>query len=157
MSRIVDVLDALVAAVAGINGTGSYTNDLSATGAVFVASGFPQGAPDKCVWIFPGGIDTEVAGLGVANITQWKRTMTFGVNGFIPGTADTPYARYVAAASLYDDIWTALMSNRQLGGSVIDTTISDVLALDGSDAGFPGVGVCSMTVTVFWRGTLGAP
>lgn len=157
MSRLTDIKSALKTAIAGINGTGSYTYDLSATGAVFVASGFPAGAPDTCVWLFPGPVSTEVAGIGTANITQWKREQTWGVNGFVPGAADTPEARIEAANLLYDDIWLAILSNRTLGGNVIDINVSDVLALDGADAGFAGRGVVSMTLTMFWRGSLTAP
>lgn len=157
MSRLTDIKDALVTALAGINGTSPYTYDLSATGAVFVASGFPDGAPQTCVWLFPGPIETEAAGIGIATLAQWSRRQTWGINGFVPGAADTPDARIEAANALFDDIWHALHVDRQLGGNVIEMVLSEVLAFDGTDAGFAGRGVVSMTATLTWRAGLTTP
>lgn len=155
--RLNDIMDRLVLTIQAVNGTGSYTYDLSATGRVFVAGGIPDGAPDLCVWLVQGSVNAEPAGLGAASLTRWKWTANVAVNGFVRATADTPYARIVAANKLYADLWRALMANRKLNtGSadlVIDMTLSEMQALEGGivNAAFAGQGVCAFVVTLTWQ------
>lgn len=155
--RLNDLIAELKATISGINATGSYVNDLSATGRVFVASGRPDGAPDLCVWIAQLAVGAEVSGMGQGGQAKWRWTVTYEINGFAPGTADTPEARITAANILYADIWIALMADRQRNNGsralAYETVLSEMAAIDGEAAGFAGVGVCSFTATVTWAAT----
>lgn len=156
-NRINEINAKLIAVIAAINGAGGYTNDLSATGRVFIAGGRPDGAPDLCVWIVQGAIEMTSAGIGGGPNSKDRWTATYAINGFAPATADTPYARLTAANLLYQDLHTALRGSRLLNdGSrnlVYESTLSEMVAMDGGDIGFAGVGVVSFVLTYMFEAT----
>jgi len=156
-NRLNDINTKLLALFATINGTGAYTNDLSATGRVFLAGGRPDGAPDLCVWLVQGAVEVAPASVGGGAASKHRWTATYAVNGFVPATADTPAARLTAANILFQDLFTALMTSRQLNDGarnlVYDVGLSEMVALDGSDIGFSGMGVCSFQLTFNFEAT----
>lgn len=157
-NRLNDINTKLLAVVAGINATGTYTYDLSTTGRVFLASGRPDAAPDLCVWLVQGEVECEPAGHGNGAASKHRWTVSYAVNGFTPATEDSPAARISAANVLYQDLFYAIVhQNRHLNdGSrnlVNEVNVSQMVALDGADVGFAGLGVVSFVLTYTFEAT----
>ena len=113
-----DVLDAVKAALATINGAGSYTLNLSTTGRVIegLPADFPEVLSAAVVYVDGGDIiSTHAPELG-----RYRRDFTIPILGFTPANADTPVSRKRMALTMFDDICRALETDRSLGGLVID-------------------------------------
>jgi len=152
-NRLDDIQTRLVAQLATIDGAGAYTNDLSATGRVFVANARPDGAPDLCVWLAQGEIASSREG---APLGMYVWTVTYGVAGFAPATADTPAARISAANGLLADLVACIDANRALNDGtrdlVHDIWLTQMESVDGAAIDFAGQGVCSFLLTLTWIG-----
>lgn len=154
-NRLNDIQAQLLTQLATIDGTGGYTYDLSPAGRVFVGASRPDGGPDLCVWLYQGEIRMDPEGDVPLGVYRWS--VTYGVAGFVPATADTPQARIMAANHLFADLWTCIHGNRALNNGtrdlVYDIGLAEMQSLDGASVGFSGVGVCSFTLTMFWQAT----
>lgn len=141
------VIDAVMAALAGINGAGSYANNLSGAGAV--VEGDP---PDQsvvlstvCAFVDTGDLLAEHA----PELGRYRRNLAVQVYGFVPAAADTPTSRKRAALSLLDDICRAMEADRSLGGLVIDLTVQG-RAFTGSGWGASSIGVAFAEIQAYW-------
>lgn len=151
--RLNDIQDALVAALQTIDGSGDYTNDLSATGRVIVASNRPDGAPDLSVWLSQGMVSVSITDDVPLGLFRWE--VEYDVAGFAPATADTPAARIQAANTLLADLWTCLVANRVLNDGtrdlVFDIHITEMASVDGAASDFAGCGVVVMSLVLHWN------
>lgn len=141
------VIDAVLAALATINGTGVYENNLSVTGQV--VEGDP---PDQsvalssvCVFVDTGSLISENA----PELGRFRRELVVQVYGFVPAAADTPKSRKRATLSLLDDICAAIEADRSLGNLVIDLIVQG-RAFTGSGWGAPSIGVAYAEIVVYW-------
>lgn len=148
-SSVTTIKNAIKAQLASIDGSGSYTYDLSAAGRIIVGQGIPEGAPDLCLWLAQGPLDCPPG----ESLIRYKFSLTMYVSAFVPAAADTPESRLDAANDMMKDILLALNSTatkRILGGLVWDTTLS-FGAADGQDFGRPGCGVVGGEITLTWE------
>lgn len=141
------VIDAVVAALATINGAGVYANNLSVSGQVI--EGDP---PDQsvalsgvCAYVDTGSLISENA----PELGRFRRELVVQIYGFVPAAADTPSARKRATLSLLDDICAAIEGDRSLGGLVIDLIVQG-RSFTGSGWGAPSIGVVYAEVIAYW-------
>jgi len=141
------VIDAVVAALATINGAGVYANNLSGVGAVI--EGDPPDQSDVlttvCAFVDTGSITSEHA----PELGRYRREIVVQVYGFVPASADSPTSRKRATLSLLDDICYAIEADRSLGSLVIDLIIQG-RTFTGSGWGAPSIGVVYAEVVAYW-------
>ena len=115
-ATLITVWDALITAVRGIDGSGSYTHDLSGTGAVGrVRGGQPMVGPPFATVVFDEAPTSHDVQLG-----SYRRDLQFTIVGWGLTGADTDEARSEAAANMFDDLCRACESDRTLGGIVYE-------------------------------------
>lgn len=123
------VWDALLAALAGVDGSGSYTHDLSGAGRVArvrVAQPLISGAFVTCVFDDAPSRHDIVLG-------TYRRDLQFTIVGWGVTGADTDEARQEAACNMMDDVMRAVEADRSLGGLVYDV-LCHGRSFIGSDA-----------------------
>lgn len=153
MSRERNIVDQVVANLQTINGSsGGYTYDLSGSDQVIVGDQFnPIRLP--CAYVFVGGVDT-VQEPGVTVLTQYDRTMTLNIIGFVNATNDSPGELMLRALDFQSDVMKCLESDRSLGngGSVLcdDLEISG-RTFRGSDLDLPMTGIAALIVSIRYR------
>lgn len=156
-SRAADIMDYLATQLATINGAGGYHYDLSGNGRIIIGSEAPTpGAvsshPAMCfVTDFRTGTSTG------PSLNQFTRTMEAEIVAFAATGDDSPLSRAKAAANIAADIDTALTgtSARRSGGTgLFRDAVTQSNTRDGNALGFKGCGVCSMTVTFTYTGSL---
>jgi len=147
MSTTGDIIDAVLSALAGINGAGAYTNNLSASGAVI--EGDPPDQSDVlttiCAFVDTGSMTSEQA----PELGRFRRELVIQVYGFVPAAADTPKSRKRATLSLVDDICYAIEADRSLGNLVIDLVVQ-ARTFTGSGWGAPSIGVAYVEIVAYW-------
>lgn len=137
------VLTALKSALQGIDGTGSYTYDLSGTDSVVlgeVADAFkvPQ------VLLFVDNLTVEPFELPTERMRLTVRAV-----GFVGAASDSAEARLLAAADLQQDIFLATRADRSLGATVIDVRREAGVYQYQAETG-DLFGVADVTITVDW-------
>lgn len=148
-SRPNDIVTYLTTALAAINATGTYTNDLSATGRVFVSQGIPTSAPVPSVQIAQGNIPTVDEG---STLTQFTFTPEYYIAGTVAGASNTPGARLTAANTLIADIFQAVMVDRTFGG-LLEFCNIEFDVVEGEQYGRAGCAVVLATIRVEWQST----
>lgn len=141
-SKLRQVRDAIASALAGINGSGSYSYDLSPTGRVILG---PQIFPDvslPCVNVTTNPFRTT-PGRQLGWYTLESVTYLVGRVG---ADSDSSADREGNALDLANDLTLAVMADRTLGGVVHDVQVSGGAA-DGATLDLYELGVCSLTVT----------
>ena len=140
MSTLRSVRDAIATALADVNGTGSYTHDL--TGAIvtgpqlFTDMSLPAANVHSPRWSSTSGLQ-----LG------WRtRTIIVDVLGRIGASSDSSGDREGNACDLGDEMTTALEADPTLGGVVHDLEITGG-SVDGASLDLYELGVCLLTVT----------
>lgn len=118
--RVTQIREALAALLATINGTGSYTINLSATDAVKYGLPPVEGAHAQSAWISNAGVRKEREG---ADLTSWLWRASFRVVVFVTSD-DTAAARLTAIEQALADIHTAIEVDVTLGGLAYDTSAS---------------------------------
>jgi hypothetical protein len=129
-SYLADALQGLVTALATINGTGSYTYDLSSSDRVIVGMvDIPPQFP--CVMLA-----TVTAGRGETGNTleAFTHEWTVDLVGFVSSSTSTAAERWYAAANLHADVLRMIKLNRTLGGTCRDVT-PGAEWISGSEAG----------------------
>ena len=126
-----DVLDAVIAAIEGINGApGGYTFDLSdgnRTTEDRIDS--PPRLP------FVAVVLDDIRSTNGPAIGDYNRTMKVRIVGWPPVTGDSTRARRNAALYMLGDISRAIEADRSLGALVLDVTLDGtaVIAADGAE------------------------
>lgn len=142
--------DALKTALAGINGTGSYTYDLSATGVVRYGRPTEEGGvrcPSCWLW-YEGGDDEQIELVG-----QMRRAR-FAIQAAVQTTTASMEAAADAAMDLIADLRRAVLAEPTLGGLVTMAHAADA-TVDGDEAGIPGGAVAVVMVEVEWLADMG--
>ncbi len=145
------IVGAVVSALQGIDGTGSYVHDLSGTDRVQIGRPTPESQRLPGCWVAIASLDSEHG----PELGGYLRRLVVEVEARAPATADTTSERTLIAADLLDDVAAALEADRSLGGRVNDLLLTGI-ALAGDEAGIPGVALAMARVEIEWWATSGA-
>ena len=153
MSRERNIVNQIVDNLQGINGsTGGYTYDLSGDDQVIIGDQFnPIRLP--CAYVFVGGVD-PVQEPGITVLTQYDRTMTVNVIGFVNATNDSPGELMLRSLDFQSDVMKCLESDRSLGNG--GTVLCDDIEISGrtfrgADLDLPMTGIAALIVSVRYR------
>jgi len=149
------ILEAVVSALKTIDGTGSFTYDLSGDDQVLVGRG-SRPARVPAAFVAVEGLDTAQVP-GQTPLTRYDRTLTLTVVAFAQASDDKPGSVHAASLDLQDDVMRALEADRSLGGLVYDLEIVSQL-YDGAelDARASGLGIVALAVRCRYAETGGA-
>ena len=149
-NRLNDIRDRLVAVFSGINGSGSYTYDLSQPGRVLVGVAVAGSTPDVSLSLVQGDVEMEPG----PTLTRYSYRVTWHVGATAPASADTPDARLTAANLMLADLILALTGHRHLNNGTRDLVRDAVLtfrAADGQSFGWAGHGVVAGEIVCEWE------
>ncbi len=143
MATTRSVLVALKAALQAVDGSGSYTYDLSGADSVILgevtdAFKLPQ------VLLFVDNVVVEPF-----ELTTERMRLSVRAVGFVGASTDTAEGRLLAAVDLQQDILAATRTDRSLGGTVIDMQRSASAYQYEAETG-DLFGVADVTITVQW-------
>ena len=147
------ILNQIKTQIANVNGSGSYTADLSGTDQVVIGESFAPHRLPGC-YIYPNGVTTTQAA-GRTVLTRDDRTMSGQVEAGTPATASAPGTALLDAMDLQDDIMRALEADRSLGGNVRDIEIA-ASSFDGHELDRPSLGLAVLVLTIEYTETAGA-
>lgn len=146
------IMAALVTALrTRCTGTGDYTYDLTGSDRVKVGRPGLGHARPLSVWLAVGAVDTGEA----PQLGRWRRQIVIDVVGFVPAISPDPEDTTYAACDLLQDIVQAVQADRSLGGLVTDLSMEGV-ALDGDDAGMPGMALVIGQISAYWLADSGS-
>lgn len=138
------VVEALKTTIAGIDGSGSYTYDLSGTDMVQIST-IPASPPAPRAYIMSPRLSSSPDGVCLGH---YARTLSIAVVGVV--SEGSGEARLLAALDLLEDFARALESERTLGDRVYDLTITGTDVLDGEELHLSGYGVCGIALELTW-------
>ena len=147
------ILNQIKTQIATVNGSGSFTADLSGSDQVVIGESFSPGRI-PCAYIYPNGITTTQAA-GRTVLTRYDRNMSVQIEAWTAATSSAPGTALLDALDLQDDIMRALESDRSLGGNVRDLEIS-ASAFDGHELDRPGLGLAVLICSIDYTETGGA-
>lgn len=139
------VQSALVSAFQAIDGTGTFTHNLSATGVVQVGVPTLGDGPVPGLWVHFQSMD----GARDADLGAYRRTVTFLVEGRVAASSGTLQEQSAIAMDLLSDLLQALEADPTLGGLVQDIETSGA-AVVGDLAGVPGIAVAGLVIETSW-------
>ncbi len=149
MSRERNIVARLKSNLEGINGSsGGYTYDLSDGDQVIVGDQFnPIRLP--CAYLFVGSTQTaQTAGRTI--LSQYDRTMTAFIVGFVQASNDSPGELMLRALDFQSDIMKCLESDRGLNSYADDLEIAGQ-TYRGAELDLPSLGIAALEVRVFYR------
>ena len=151
MSRERNIVNQVVSNLGAINRSG-YTFDISGDDQVIIGDQFnPIRVP--CAYVFVSSVETA-QDPGVTILTQYDRTMTLNVIGFLNATNDDPGELMLRSLDFQSDVMKCLESDRSLGngGSVLcdDLEVSG-RTFRGADLDLPMLGIAALLVTIRYR------
>ncbi len=153
MSTERTILAAIQTQIQNVNGSGSYTFNLSGTDQVVLGESFQPHRVPGCYVYFLNVTTAQTP--GTTRLTAYDRTMNVQVEGWCAAENSTPGNAALEAVDLMDDIMRALEADRSLGGSARDIEIS-ASSLDGQELDRPGLGMCILSVVVRYTERAGA-
>ena len=145
------IASALTTILQGIDGTGSYTYDLSGAGQVeqIDLAGPPVSRVRPYVAFYLGARQDIRGGAG-ADLSQYGQTMTVDLVGVVTGGTD-PGAAVQAANNMEADIIRALHASRNLGAAAVhDLSVSTEVVTGPEVDGRQRDAYVAMTVELFW-------
>jgi hypothetical protein len=145
------IASALTTILQGIDGTGSYTYDLSGAGQVeqIDLAGPPVSRVRPYVAYYLGARQDIRGGAG-ADLSQYGQTMTVDLVGVVTGGTD-PGAAVQAANNMEADIIRALHASRNLGAAAVhDLSVSTEVVTGPEVDGRQRDAYVAMTVELFW-------
>lgn len=149
-STMRQIASAIKSALADVDGTGSYTYDLSAAGHVHI--GEVLDAPIlPFVTVSAVGWDSDTE----TQLTRYRRRVLFSLYGAVGTSTDTPEARILAAMDLLEDVSRALEADPTLGGLVHTLIVRSAGTFDGLDEQAGQVGAFFGEVDVTYSRTTG--
>ena len=153
MSTERTILTAIQTQIQNVNGSGSYTFNLSGADQVVLGESFqPHRVPGCYVYFL--NVSTAQTG-GSTRLNAYDRTMTCQVEAWVAAENSTPGNAALEAVDLMDDIMRALEADRSLDGNARDIEIS-ASSLDGQELDRPGLGLCILQLVVRYTETAGA-
>ena len=148
------IATALDGVLSAINGSGSYTYDLSGTGQVeqLDLAGPPLSRVRPYVAYYLGPRQDIRGGAG-SDLSQYGQTLTVDLLGVVTGGASLA-AAVTAANNLEADIVLALHGARNLGAAAVhDLTVSTEIVTGPEVDGRSRDAYVAMTVELFWSRT----
>jgi len=148
------IASALSTVLSGINGSGSYTYDLSGTGQVeqLDLAGPPISRVRPYVAFYLGGRQDVRGGQG-ADLSQYGQTLSIDLLGVVTGGSQ-PGTAVAAANNLEADIILALHSSRNLGAAAVHDLSVDTEIVTGPEVdGRSRDAYVAMTLQLFWSRT----
>jgi hypothetical protein len=145
------IASALTTILQNIDGTGSYTYDLSGAGQVeqIDLAGPPVSRVRPYVAYYLGARQDIRGGAG-ADLSQYGQTMTVDLVGVVTGGTD-PGAAVQAANNMEADIIRALHASRNLGAAAVhDLSVSTEVVTGPEVDGRQRDAYVAMTVELFW-------
>ena len=135
--------------LAGIDGTGSYTFDLSATDQVRIGSTFnPALVPSA--YIIPVAATTSQIP-GITPLNAYTRSLLVRIEAWCAGTDNDPGELLSLALDLQNDIRLALEADRTLSQSAVHDLEVNGEAWDGGEFGRAGLGLAIVEVLVKYQ------
>ena len=153
-SQIRGICSAMLSALRGIDGSGSYHFDLSDAPTQRVLGGFYPQAPlvpfislrDLAI----RSVDQNGVPLGLH-----RRFVDVTVAGMVGADTADGFELLIQATELLADIDRAIMADRLLAGTCLDVRLRDTSALDGAELGLPGYGVAIAIYEIMWEAEAG--
>lgn len=145
------ILDRLITLLQGINGSGSYTYDLSGTDQIIRGRiTEPTRVPLICIY---GVRESSTDGPSMGRL---QRELTAGIIGFVAASSDDGLGRVNAACDLIGDIRTAVESNRTLydavaGNALATNTDTELLAIDDGNQLSSSVAVIEGSIIITYN------
>lgn len=138
--------------IANVNGSGSYTHDLSGSDQVVIGEAFsPHRLPGAYVYV--NGIKTQQTARRTV-LTRYDRQMEIQIEAWCAATNSSAGTTILDALDLTDDIMRALETDRTLSNNVRDIEI-EASAYDGQELDRPSLGLAVLTLTVLYTETAG--
>lgn len=138
-----DILDAVVAALAGMTGWSSSK--------VQIGIPTPGDVKPTSAWVSPGG---TVSGRQEADLGGFRRGMLLDVLIAVPAASSTASARVKAALDVSALARRALEANVTLSSNVLDMEVK-FEQVSGDEMGVPGLGLALGEVSVWWLSMAG--
>lgn len=145
------IASAMASVLQGIDGSGSYTYDLSAAGQVeqLDLAGPPVSRKRPYV-AFHLGPRQDLRGGATADLSQYGQTMSVDLVGVVTGGVSTG-AAVAAANNLEADLIAALHASRTLGAAkVYDLSVNTEIVTGSEVDGRQRDAYVAMTVELFW-------
>ena len=139
--------------LANVNGSGSYTHDLSGADQIVIGEAFsPHRLPGAYVYV--NGVKTTQTA-GRTALRRFDRQMDIQIEAWCAATNASPGTTILDALDLQDDIMRAIEADRSLGNNVRDVEV-EATAYDGQELDRPSLGLAVLTLKVFYTETAGA-
>ena len=136
-----------------INGSGSYTYDVSGSDQVVIGQTFSSGRVPGC-YLFTNGTTTKQEA-GRTVLTRYDREMKVQIESWVPSTSATAGTALLDALDMQDDIFRAIESDRSLGGNVRDVELEGS-TYEGAELDRPALGMVVVILTIRYTETAGA-
>lgn len=150
-SNVGNAIAQVVSAIQAVDGTGTYTYDLSGDNTVHL--GYMATPPaDKFVMISD---ITGAEGVEGNTLDAYTHTWSMTVIGYVEASTDTYLARVQAAADLYHDVIRGLSVDRTLGGYARRVWPTDV-EIGGSQGAAPSFGFFRLELNIEIKNGRGA-
>lgn len=146
-STVRAVMGAVKTALATVNGSGSYTYDLSATDRVKIGRPSLTESLVPCVWVSIGQLESDHG----PQLGRYTRRLAIDLEGRVAlDGGNTAEERELEAMDLLDDVCIALETDRTLGGRVLDLIVEGTTVGAGATANSQPARVFAQVV-VYWH------
>lgn len=143
------IVDYVATTLRGIDGTGNYTFDLTATDKVIIADPPAPGGVHTAPMLYV--FDVDVTHDPGQPLTVFNHTLDVFIAGFVQSSDGTQAALKKAALDMGADIFLALTADRTAGGLCYDV-VPQTDAVNGASMGYKGFGVCTVRARFTYRG-----
>lgn len=147
------ILNQIKTQIQNVNGSGSFTFDLSGDDQTVIGESFSPHRVPGC-YIYPNGVSSEQNG-GKTVLTRYDRTMSVQIEAWTPATSASPGTALLDALDLQDDIMRAIEADRTLNNNVRDVEI-EANSFDGQELQRPSMGLAVLLLTITYTETAGA-
>jgi hypothetical protein len=142
------ILGAIKSQIEAVNGTGTYTFDLSGSDQVLLgATMIPDRLPSA--YIYALSLSSQITP-GRTVLRNYDRTFQVQIEAWVNATSDAVGEQMLRALDMQDDILKAIESDRSLGGEV-DDVILNAQTYDGEALQRPGLGCAVIVCTCTYR------
>ena len=147
------ILERVKTQIQNVNGSGSYSYELSSSDRVVFGDRF---APEALPCAYVNLIDINTAqDPGRTVLTRYDRTMQIQIEAWTAVTSSTAGQSILEGCDLMDDIMRALEDDRTLNNLARDVEIR-ASAFDGQAHERPGLALASIVCSIFYTERAGA-
>ena len=143
-----NILGAMKSQIANIDGTGTFTFDLSGTDQVVIGATM---TPDRipAAYLYASATQSTISP-GRTVLRNYDRTLLVQIEAWVTATTDAPGESHLRALDIQDDLFKAIESDRTLGGQVDDVILSGQ-TYDGEALQRPGLGLAVVICQCSYR------